>query len=239
MSFIFQKNLKIFNQVLISLNNMMALDNVDFANLKIGAYKTCGICFDEFNLHPLNTVSSSKTAQTAGLYLSCGHGYCRECIAEHTRVVINSPMAVFPPTCPQIECDNIVQLELVRSSLSEKDRERWSQRMTETRIKNKIYCPNRKCSALHDGDRLKMDRLGSCICSSCGLKFCKTCLVKFHQGLTCSQYKALPEDERDLEDLQAIKLAESNKWRRCPSCRAIVELTIGCNHITCLCKHEL
>ncbi|KAI0084696.1 hypothetical protein BDY19DRAFT_1060100 [Irpex rosettiformis] len=46
---------------------------------------------------------------------------------------------------------------------------------------------------------------------------------------------ALPPDERSPEDQQALQLMRRNKWRRCPECMFIVELAIGCNHITCRC----
>ncbi|KAG9003806.1 hypothetical protein FRB93_010822 [Tulasnella sp. JGI-2019a] len=40
------------------------------------------------------------------------------------------------------------------------------------------------------------------------------------------------------EDRAVLELARAQQWRRCPSCRVIVELTQGCNHITCTCRSE-
>lgn len=59
------------------------------------------------------------------------------------------------------------------------------------------------------------------------------------------------------EDLQVLELARAMSWRRCPACKAFVELThgtrsnaslsccgsdgsifSGCNHMTCLCRFE-
>ncbi len=31
------------------------------------------------------------------------------------------------------------------------------------------------------------------------------------------------------------KLSEAKRWKRCPSCRAMIERTWGCNHIRCRC----
>ena len=202
-------------------------------------HRSCGICFDQFNLHPRNTASSSKQAQSSGLFLRCNHGYCHACFAEHVRVKINAPTAPFPPTCPEINCDTVIDKQLTIGLLSAKDQERWNQRAVEIQIRNKVYCPNKTCSNLHDGDRLLPDQFGACRCTKCGSRFCKDCKVRFHEGLSCNQYLALPEGERDIEDRQAIQLAEEEAWRRCPSCRAIVELDYGCNHITCHCKYEL
>ena len=33
-------------------------------------------------------------------------------------------------------------------------------------------------------------------------------------------------------------LMKKNSWQRCPECHAVVELTVGCNHITCRCKAQ-
>ncbi|PVH71728.1 hypothetical protein DL98DRAFT_387736, partial [Cadophora sp. DSE1049] len=34
---------------------------------------------------------------------------------------------------------------------------------------------------------------------------------------------------------QVLQAADENGWQRCYSCRRLVELDIGCNHITCHC----
>ncbi|CDO75745.1 hypothetical protein BN946_scf184921.g21 [Trametes cinnabarina] len=49
---------------------------------------------------------------------------------------------------------------------------------------------------------------------------------------------ALPLDDRSPEDQEALRLMKAENWRRCPNCSYIVELTHGCNHITCRCKTE-
>ncbi|KAM2993604.1 hypothetical protein FF2_045682 [Malus domestica] len=35
-----------------------------------------------------------------------------------------------------------------------------------------------------------------------------------------------------------LELAKKNKWRRCPTCKFIVEKNEGCLHITCRCGYE-
>ncbi|RKP04952.1 hypothetical protein THASP1DRAFT_3660, partial [Thamnocephalis sphaerospora] len=54
-------------------------------------------------------------------------------------------------------------------------------------------------------------------------------------GFTCEAYQQLPEDERDAEDLQTLRLIKSNQWQRCPDCRVAVERTHGCPRIQCRC----
>ncbi|KAL7284060.1 hypothetical protein ACG7TL_001337 [Trametes sanguinea] len=57
-------------------------------------------------------------------------------------------------------------------------------------------------------------------------------------NLNCEEYQALPLDDRSPEDQDALRLIKAENWRRCPNCSFIVELTHGCNHITCRCKTE-
>ena len=59
--------------------------------------------------------------------------------------------------------------------------------------------------------------------------------VKWHKGLKCDQYQALPIGERDPDDLQFVLMAREKKWARCPSCDITVDRTHGCNFIKCLC----
>jgi len=75
-------------------------------------------------------------------------------------------------------------------------------------------------------------------CPSCSMAICVPCRVVWHDDLTCEEYQALPLDDRSPEDQQALKLMKAQHWRRCPKCSFIVELTHGCNHITCRCKTE-
>jgi E3 ubiquitin-protein ligase RNF144 len=46
-------------------------------------------------------------------------------------------------------------------------------------------------------------------------------------------------EKREAEDLETLKLLKSQNWRRCPECRAIVERTEGCPHISCRCGTNL
>jgi hypothetical protein len=50
-----------------------------------------------------------------------------------------------------------------------------------------------------------------------------------------SLLQALPADARDPEDLAVLRLSDERGWRRCPECKAMVELSDGCNHISCVC----
>lgn len=53
--------------------------------------------------------------------------------------------------------------------------------------------------------------------------------------IRCAEYKALPDRERSALDLQLFKLADLNRWKRCPGCGIVVERERGCFYMTCSC----
>ncbi|KAF6251763.1 hypothetical protein COO60DRAFT_1644685 [Scenedesmus sp. NREL 46B-D3] len=61
------------------------------------------------------------------------------------------------------------------------------------------------------------------------------CRCSWHAGLSCEAYQALPASEKGESDLALFELSSSKHWRRCPSCRAMVERTDGCNYMMCRC----
>ena len=60
-------------------------------------------------------------------------------------------------------------------------------------------------------------------CSSCNTKVCVLCNSKFHTKREC------PKDE---ETNRLVEMAKEKGWQRCYSCKAVVELKEGCNHMT-------
>ncbi|KAK1287121.1 hypothetical protein QJS10_CPB19g01982 [Acorus calamus] len=56
--------------------------------------------------------------------------------------------------------------------------------------------------------------------------------------MSCEEFHALGAHEREPDDLVLMRLAEAQRWRRCPVCMVFVEKTEGCPHISCRCGHE-
>lgn len=65
-------------------------------------------------------------------------------------------------------------------------------------------------------------------CSSCGDFSCQSCVSKWHESVTCDQFKAT----------LAPPMPDSIDLSRCPNCRHGVLRTSGCIHITCRCGFE-
>lgn len=107
----------------------------------------------------------------------------------------------------------------------------------ETNPKDRVYCSNRSCSKFLGNASVaaKSKSLFSVIatqflCASCNQRTCSRCREESHPGRTFCEHR---------EDTEVVQeLLKANGWQRCPRCRRVVELTLGCFHITCSCKEE-
>jgi hypothetical protein len=144
----------------------------------------------------------------------CTHEYCEECL----RNLFESSMtdeSLFPPRC----CKQPIPVEAVRIFLTSELARQYEQKKIEFETVNRTYCSSPRCSAFLRTNDIKGDR-GTC--PDCGQVTCIMCKAVAHEG-DC------PADT----DLQLVlATAAENGWQRCYSCRRLVELDLGCNHIT-------
>ncbi|KAI0766296.1 hypothetical protein BC629DRAFT_1596451 [Irpex lacteus] len=214
-------------------------------------FPICGICLEEFQLvhSPVNAsnihTTSSSTKLAFGIRLPCpvNHAYCQACLVQYIKSKVdpsndgsgNVDTVVFPircPECPITTWESGITDDIATRVLSEKAMVTWHQQKLLDSLP-RIYCPNKKCSALvqahEDPDEPQAQ------CPACQTLMCVPCRVSWHHNMTCEDFQALPLDERSPEDQQALQLMRAQHWRRCPQCQIIVELEHGCNHITCRC----
>ncbi|KAI0777234.1 hypothetical protein BD413DRAFT_601706 [Trametes elegans] len=215
-------------------------------------YPTCGICMEP--LQPTHSpVAAARCANSSsrlqfGTYLPCpqSHAYCISCLNGYIASKLDpegnggasQSTVVFPircPECPVTEWPEGIPDAIAKRVLSEKTMVLWHhQKLLDSLPRH--YCPNPRCSARVQLDEDSEDP--QALCPSCNTLICVPCRVVWHTDLSCEEYQALPLDERSPEDQKALQLMKAENWRRCPSCSFIVELTLGCNHITCRCKTE-
>ncbi|KAF9788557.1 hypothetical protein BJ322DRAFT_1049631 [Thelephora terrestris] len=219
---------------------------------KANPYPMCGICFEPFQATH-SPISASLTANSSaklpfGLRLPCPeqHPFCISCLSEYINGKLdpsgtgsmNTNTLVFPircPGCPVTLSETGIEDEVAMKILDEDSMSIWHHRKLLDSLPRQ-YCPNPKCSVLVMIDEDTEDTRAQC--PACFQWVCVSCKAMWHKDITCEQYQTLPADERTPEDQLAIELAKAQQWRRCPGCHAIVELTQGCNHITCICKKE-
>ncbi|KAJ4490740.1 hypothetical protein J3R30DRAFT_129869 [Lentinula aciculospora] len=191
---------------------------------------------------------------------TCEHHYCGSCLTRYIETCIKDE-TLFPPTCCGRTMSLTTDNESHSSSLAENLTELFELEMIDSdlgarlrtkglefgiRPEDRVYCPYPRCSAFlgswsslkHSYDVFDSSSTPepppSHQCPSCFERLCVLCKDPAHSAtaLTC------PVIEERLAEDQLRDLARENDWQSCPGCKAIVELTEGCNHMVCRCRSE-
>jgi hypothetical protein len=154
----------------------------------------------------------------------CNHFYDVQCITELIQHAITDE-SLYPPRCCKLPLRTHLFVALIPPDV----REAFEKKSVEfsTPTKDRRYCPQPTCSSfLGSADTLSR----RVTCPSCNTVACTHCRKAAHH----TQQVCEPDDDT----VVVSALMKENRWQRCPECRAVVELTIGCNHITCRCKTQ-
>lgn len=147
----------------------------------------------------------------------CSHWYCDEHLCELFQLSITD-QTLFPPKC----CRQEIPFDDVKITLAPELSAEFDSKQEEliaTRGNTGTYCYVPTCSTFIRDDE-KVGTIGTC--SGCGEQTCVLCKHELHEG-DCVEDEAQRQTEQ---------LAQQNNWQRCPQCRRLVELNIGCNHMT-------
>jgi hypothetical protein len=142
----------------------------------------------------------------------CNHEYCRECLRELFRTAIKD-QSLFPPRC----CKLPIAPTKVRIYLTSNLIRQYEAKKIEYDTPDRTYCSG--CSLFLPVGKASHDRV---TCAECEEVTCTMCKRAAHMG-DCPEDGTLKE---------VLALATENGWRRCEGCKAVVELAMGCNHIT-------
>ncbi|CAL9224600.1 unnamed protein product [Arabidopsis halleri] len=188
--------------------------------------KTCAICIEETDAEHMFFTDK------------CLHRHCFSCVNKHVEVKLLSRTV---PTCLESGCKSELTLESCSQVLTPKLIEMWKRKMKEDLIPDaeKIYCPYPRCSVLMSKTELSSEAEQSNVraCIKCYGLFCIDCKVPSHSDLSCAEYKRL-HPEPPFDDMELKCLANDQMWRQCAECKHMIELSDGCNHITCRCGYE-
>jgi len=102
---------------------------------------------------------------------------------------------------------------------------------------NRVYCASPRCSQFLGPcvKRMAWLALGQEVYKcSCGTSTCSMCKKAHEAGV---KHSCRDVTDKEMEDVLALGREEG--WARCPGCRTMVELNMGCYHMTCLCKVRL
>jgi len=171
----------------------------------------CAICYDSYRYSNM-------------LNAPCGHYYCRDCLIAFVEVFTRDE-SLFPLRC----CQKPIPVPEVLPILSLELRTLFEQKCTEFCVpsEHRLYCSNPNCSAFLGSTLNGQLSLESGIeCPRCAVNTCPKCKESAHPGERCG-VRASNE---------AFKaLTKHQKWQTCPGCNAVVELNLGCYHMTCRC----
>ncbi|KAI0786014.1 hypothetical protein C8Q75DRAFT_773761 [Abortiporus biennis] len=150
----------------------------------------------------------------------CGHFYGLDCLTDLFRSTINDE-SLFPPRC----CQQPFVLDDVRQHLGHKLASTFERKSAEFATPDRVYCHRPSCSAFIGA---ATDNPHPQFCPKCFSRTCGRCKEAAHPAKACESQI----------DTVVLNLAEQEGWKRCPGCRRLVELSVGCYHMTCLCRHQ-
>ena len=125
--------------------------------------------------------------------------------------------SLFPPRC----CRQEIPFDLVGNLLCEKEIQAFNTAVVEFTTHDRTYCSNQSCGKFVLPESIN-NETSRAECRLCDTATCFLCKRAFHDG-DCT-----PDDTLEL----TLYLAKEEGWQQCPECKTMIELTIGCYHIT-------
>ncbi|RYP15283.1 hypothetical protein DL765_005807 [Monosporascus sp. GIB2] len=159
----------------------------------------------------------------------CGHEYCRGCLGRLFEDAMVDE-TLFPPRC----CKQPILLHQNLVFLDADVARRFRSKAVEFSTPNRTYCHDRRCGAFVPPSRYVHDAedggsvAATARCGECGARTCTACKGAAHVG----------DCPHDVQLQQVIRLAREQGWQRCQNCWGMVELNMGCNHMTCRCGFQ-
>ncbi|GAM83129.1 hypothetical protein ANO11243_011150 [Dothideomycetidae sp. 11243] len=157
----------------------------------------------------------------SSFHLSCGHHFCRECTRQMF-LTATKDEELYPPRC----CGQTIAPDVPAMILDDAELQNFAEKAIEYETADRLYCAEPACSKFIPPSALASD-VGTC--SACGRQTHLPCRSLAHPGIDCPLDVGLQE---------ALATAAAQNWKRCSQCRTMVELELGCNHITCRCGHD-
>ncbi|KAJ7588653.1 hypothetical protein C8J56DRAFT_785174 [Mycena floridula] len=149
------------------------------------------------------------------LLAPCRHYYCRDCLVGLVEASLTDG-ELLPLRC----CKQPFQTDLVLPFIPNSRLVQFQDKLKELEVPpaDRVYCPKPSCSLFLGSTGTASE------CPACHTKVCGQCKEVEHPGMECQE---------NISVQQLHTLAKQKHWQTCPSCKAIVELEHGCNHITC------
>lgn len=167
------------------------------------------------------------------IVVPCGHFYDKKCTLELFSAATLDE-SLYPPRC----CRHRILPTSVFPYMSQEARQAFEEKGREFSTLKRVYCASETCSRFlgpqSEGDTSPswMPPLLTCTSPGC-------------QTITCGGCKSLTKggtvhrcSGADTDDQLILELGDRQGWARCPGCGQLIELDLGCFHMTCRCKTE-
>ncbi|CAK8697362.1 E3 ubiquitin-protein ligase arih1-like [Clavelina lepadiformis] len=170
--------------------------------------------------------------------LDCGHSFCKGCWSQYLCTKIIDEGMSQTISCPEFECDIIVDDAVVMNLITDqKVCRKYQHLITNSFVMcNPLlkWCPAPDC---HHVIKVEYRDKRPVKCE-CGREFCFDCGESWHDPVLCMHLrKWLKKCDDDSETSHWI----SANTKECPKCQVTIEKDGGCNHMVCrnqACKHE-
>lgn len=143
----------------------------------------------------------------------CGHHYCKTCIGQLYDLAMKDE-SLFPPRC----CRQPIPLGIATRMLTSGQVQKFLEKSVEFSAPNRTYCHDTSCLAFIKPDNISGEKA---MCA-CGALTCVICKAAAHEG----------DCPKDPAYASLMAFAATEGYQTCRQCKRLVELAIGCNHMT-------
>ncbi|KAI6006746.1 hypothetical protein EDC04DRAFT_2582872, partial [Pisolithus marmoratus] len=157
----------------------------------------------------------------------CGHYYDIPCITDLFQSATRDE-SLYPPRC----CRQDIPLSQVQPHLSRDLLTQFQEKSREFGTLNRVYCARQTCSRFLGPltETMFGVKVYDCSAPDCGTRTCANCRGQYDGWMhTCRQ---------DQGAEHVLNLGRTEGWARCPGCSQLIELNMGCYHMTCRCRTE-
>ncbi|KAF8841104.1 hypothetical protein BDN67DRAFT_967585, partial [Paxillus ammoniavirescens] len=158
----------------------------------------------------------------------CGHYYDIACVTNLFQSATRDE-TLYPPRC----CRQNIPVAQVRPHLSQALITEFQQKSEEFSTLKRVFCSSPTCSRFLGPvtEGLFIGRVYDCPAPTCTRRTCGSCRGEYS--------KVVPHVCRpDADAAQVLTLGRTAGWSRCPGCSQMIELNVGCFHMTCRCRTE-
>lgn len=153
------------------------------------------------------------------------HNYDIKCLTQLFELA-SKDETLFPARC----CKIAIRIEDVGELVDAHVLENYRNKAAEYTTKNRLYCPNPRCSRfLGSADEATSQVASSSTSRAAPVTICQDC--KTHICVACKSYShpvgTICYGDQDKDSKELLSLAEEVGWRRCLDCHALVELSHG------------